>query len=123
MPVDVFKIVQALLLLSWFALSLSLIIGAITELSEVLDRFWHPTVYILFPLSGAVFMVDWLPKDLQTYVLWLPMVHGVEMLRSGYFGPGVVTHYSVSYQMLMNFVLLLIGLFLVDKAGRQVIPE
>jgi capsular polysaccharide transport system permease protein len=77
----------------------------------------------MFPLSGAGFMVDWLPKGMQSWVLLLPMVHGVEMLREGYFGNTFRFHYSVTYFMCVNLVLLFIGLALAREAGRRVEPE
>ena len=62
---------------------------------------WHPAAYLLFPLSGAAFMVDWLPTGMQKFVLLLPMVHGMEMLREGYFGSAVATHYDVAYMAVL----------------------
>jgi capsular polysaccharide transport system permease protein len=122
-PADVFKMVGAWLLLAWFAVSLGLIIGALTERSEMFARFWHTVTYLIFPFSGAIFMVDWLPKPAQDLVLWLPMVHAVEMLRDGYFGPVVRTHYNVPYLMTVNLVMLLVGLILVHKTKQLVGSE
>jgi capsular polysaccharide transport system permease protein len=84
------------------------------------ERIWHPTAYLLFPLSGAAFMVDWLPAQAQQAVLLLPMVHGVEMVRDGYFGPVVNTHYDVVYMAGCNLVLLLAALMLVRRAADHV---
>jgi capsular polysaccharide transport system permease protein len=122
-PVDIFMMMQAWALLTWFAISLALVIGAISERSELFDRFWHTITYLLFPFSGAVFMVNWLPKAAQDFVLWLPMVHGVEMLRHGYFGPLVKTYENPMYVALVNSILMLIGLAMVKEAGRRVEPE
>ena len=49
-------------------------------------------ISFLFPLSGAAFMVDWLPPAACEAVLLLPMVHGVELVREGYFGRAIHTH-------------------------------
>jgi capsular polysaccharide transport system permease protein len=57
---------------------------------------------------------------LQKFVLLLPMVHGVEMLRAGYFGNVVPTHYDVGYMALCCLVLSLVGLCLVREASRRV---
>lgn len=65
-------------------------------------------------------MVDWLPQGAQKFILLLPMVHGVEMIREGYFGNLVRTHYDLGYMAMCCLVLSLIGLFLVRDAGRRV---
>jgi capsular polysaccharide transport system permease protein len=51
------------------------------------------------------------------------MVHGVEMLRGGYYGPTVPTHYDLSYFATVNAVLLLLGLLLVDRYKHSVVAE
>jgi ABC-type polysaccharide/polyol phosphate export permease len=77
----------------------------------------------MFPLSGAAFMVDWLPTAFQKVVLLLPMVHGVEMVREGYFGNTVRTHYDAAYMAECCLVLTLLGLFLVRDAALRVEAE
>jgi capsular polysaccharide transport system permease protein len=120
LPDDLLKVVCGWLMLAWFGASLALLIGAGTAFSDIIERLWHPAAYLLFPISGAAFMVDWLPVEMQKFVLLLPMVHGVEMLRAGYFGNVVPTHYDVSYMAACCLVLSLTGLYLVREAGRRV---
>lgn len=120
MPHDPLLVVAGWLMLAWFGTALALVIGAGTAYSELVDRLWHPAAYLLFPLSGAAFMVDWLPAAAQQAVLLLPMVHGVELLREGYFGNVVRTHYDMSYMAGINLVLTAAGLLLVRAAGRRV---
>ena len=119
-PVDPLLVVGGWLMLAWFGAALAIVVGAATAYSELIDRIWHPTAYLLFPLSGAAFMVDWLPPALQQTVLLLPMVHGVEMVREGYFGNVVRTHYDVAYMASVNLVLTLVGLFILRDAANRV---
>jgi capsular polysaccharide transport system permease protein len=119
-PIDMLQVLFGWLMLAWFGMSLALLIGAATAYSEIIERLWHPTSYLLFPLAGAAFMVDWLPKSAQDIVLLLPMVHGVEMIREGYFGNIVKTHYDVGYMAMCCLMLSLSALFLVRDAGRRV---
>ena len=119
-PEDPWPIIGGWLLLAWFSLGLGLIVGALSEYSETFERTWPITTYLLFPLSGAVFMVHWLPPAAQEAVLWLPMVHGAEMIRHGYFGDLVPTHGDPIYFSAANLVLTLIGLALSREAGRRV---
>lgn len=119
-PQDMLLVVAGWLMLAWFGTALSLCVGAATAYSEIVERLWHPTAYLLFPLSGAAFMVDWLPPSGQQAVLLLPMVHGVELLREGYFGNAVRTHYDMGYMAGISLVMTLLGLLLVRDAGRRV---
>ena len=123
LPVDILTAMIGWGLLVWFAFVLSLVVGAASERSELVERVWHIFTYLLFPLSGAGFMVDWLPKVFQPFVLWLPMVHGTEMIRHGYFGNAVRTYEDPVYLLLFNVVLTLLGLALVRETGRRVEPE
>lgn len=122
-PQDIVTVIGGWLLLCWFALALGFIVGAISERSETFERVWHVVTYLMFPLSGAMFMVHWLPKAAQEAILWLPMVHGVEMIRHGYFGNIVPTYEDPAYFAVVNLALTLIGLALVRESGRRVQPE
>jgi capsular polysaccharide transport system permease protein len=119
LPEDLLKVVGGWFMLAWFGASLALLIGGGTAFSEIIERLWHPAAYLLFPLSGAGFMVEWLPVGMQKVVLLLPMVHGVEMLREGYFGGVVRTHYDLGYMTSCCLVMSLGGLYLVRQASRR----
>jgi len=119
-PQDPLEVVIGWLMLAWFGSSLAIVIGAASNLSEIVERLWHPAAYLLFPLSGAGFMVDWLPPRFQQTVLLLPMVHGVEILREGWFGDVIPTHYNIPYMAACCAILSLAGLMLQRMAGRSV---
>jgi capsular polysaccharide transport system permease protein len=116
-PEDVLQVIAAWLMLAWMGMGVAFLIGALSEFSEMVEKLWHPTQYLLFPLSGAAFLVNALPVEAQHYVLLLPMVHGVEMLREGYFGSQMVAHYSLGYMAVCNAILTLLGLAQVRKVS------
>lgn len=118
-PEDPLVVVGGWLMIAWFGTGLALTIGAATAYSELVERLWHPASYLLFPLSGAAFMVDWLPPAAREVVLLLPMVHGVELIREGYFGRSVPTHYDIPYMASCCLVLTLVGLFLLREASKR----
>jgi capsular polysaccharide transport system permease protein len=118
-PVDLLGVMLGWLMLAWFGASLALLIGAGSAFSEIVERLWHPVAYILFPMSGAAFMVDWLPKNMQQFVLLLPMVHGTEMVREGFFGNVIRTHYDLGYMAKCCMVMTFAGLYLVREAARR----
>lgn len=122
-PEDVLEVIGGWLLLAWFGMSLAFLLGALSERSELVDKFWHPAAYLLFPLSGAAFMVDTLPPAFQKVVLALPMVHGVEIIREGYFGSQFHAHYDVSYVVMICTGLTIMALAQLRVVSRGIIPE
>jgi ABC-type polysaccharide/polyol phosphate export permease len=122
-PEDISKILFAWVMLAWFGSSLAILMGALSEQSEIVEKLWHPASYLTFPLSGAAFMVDSLPKLAQDIVLMLPMVHGVELLREGYFGSTFKAHYDLSYMISVCACLTLLGLAKVREVSQKVMPE
>jgi ABC-type polysaccharide/polyol phosphate export permease len=119
-PVDLVPVLQGWFMLAWFGTALAILVGVGSAYSDLVERIWHPVAYLIFPLSGAAFMVDWLPPAAREYALILPMVHGVELLREGYFGDAVHTHHDIAYMASINLVLTLCGMFLLKDAARRV---
>jgi capsular polysaccharide transport system permease protein len=119
-PQDMLLVIAGWLLLAWFGAALAAFVGSAASFSDIVERIWHPITYLMFPLSGAAFMVDWLPPAGQEVVLWLPMVHCVEMIRDGFYGHLMSTHYDVGYVVASNLVLSLLGLVLLRLASRRV---
>lgn len=122
-PEDVMTIVAGWLSIAWFGASLAVFLGALSEKSELVEKIWHPLSYLTFPLSGAAFMVDALPAEAQRYVLYVPMVNGVELVREGYFGAHIRAHYDIPYLIGCCAVLTLLALAQVAVANREITPE
>ncbi|HYN54162.1 MAG TPA: hypothetical protein VES38_05605, partial [Methylotenera sp.] len=64
-----------------------------------------------------------LPASFQKIVLLLPMVHGIEVLREGYFGSSIHAHYDMAYMAIINLCITLLALSQVRVVSRTVIPE
>lgn len=122
-PQDILKVIFGWFMLAWFGISLALLLGGLSSRTELVEKLWHPASYLLFPLSGAAFMVDWLPQAAQQAVVWFPMVHGVELLRDGYFGSTVRTHYDMAYMAACCLLLTISGLAQERIVSREVMPE
>lgn len=122
-PVDLFPIVLGWTLLAWFGASLGLLLGAASELSEMVERIWHPVSYLLFPLSGAMFLVEWLPSSVQSLALWLPMVSANELIRLGYFGAAITAHYDIPWLVTVNMLQTMFGLYLCSVVETRVEHE
>lgn len=121
LPSDPFKVIIGWLLLAWFGISLAIAIGALSERSEVVHIIWHPAAYLLFPFSGAAYVVSGLPEKFQRAVLYFPMVHGVEIVRSGFFGSSFHAHYNIPYMVGWCLVLTFIGLGQMTIISRKIV--
>ena len=121
-PQDIFKILLGWFMTAWFGAALAFFLGCLSERSELVEKLWHPASYIMFPLSGAGFMVDWMPPAAQKALLVLPMIHGVELLREGYFGSLVRCHYNIPYMAAICLVLTALGFAQERVVSKQVIP-
>jgi ABC-type polysaccharide/polyol phosphate export permease len=56
-------------------------------------------------------------------VLYIPMVHGTEIVREGYFGSRVHAHYDLGYVVPFCLVLTFVALFTTRWVARRVVPE
>jgi capsular polysaccharide transport system permease protein len=122
-PHDLMLVLEGWMMLTWFAIGLGLTIGAATAFSPAITRIWQPTAYLLFPFSGAAFLTAWLPSNVREIILLLPMVHGVECIRAGYFAGTRTYIYDLGYMAFCNLTLTLTGLWLTLEAGKRVEAE
>lgn len=123
LPEDILQVIYGWIILAWFGFALALTLGALSEISEIVEKIWHPMAYFLFPLSGAAFMLDALPAAARGYLMYLPMVNAVEFIREGFFGSKFNAHYDMSYTIWFCAGLTVFGLTQVRRVNQIVTPE
>lgn len=111
------------LLSAWFAAATALIVAPVTQLSHIAEKLANVVGYAMIPLSGAFWMVDWLPASVQRYALVVPSADAYEMIRAGYFGLQVRSHYDLPYAVGVCAVMTLCGLLLMRRARHQLSVE
>lgn len=119
LPSDPLLMIEAWALLAWFSAGLGMTIGVCIHRSEFFSRMWSNVSLIFFSLSGAMFMVAWLPPTTREFFLYIPTVHITEMIRHGYFGNAVKTFEDPAYLITINLLLTLTGLILVRKTAEN----
>lgn len=122
-PEDFLTVAAAWILTAWFGAALAITLGALSHEYELVDKLWHPASYLLFPLSGAAFLVSALPPLAREIVLYIPVVHGVEMVREGYFGSKVEAIYDVGYLITCSLVLTVVALIATRWVERRLTPQ
>ena len=118
-PEDPLQVLGGWLLLAWFGAGLAFLVGGLSERWSVIPNIWPVFTILMFPLSGAAFIVDALPPGMQEVVLWLPMLNALEFLREGWFGSMFRAHYDLGYVVVFNLILTLIGLSVARQVGMD----
>lgn len=112
-PSNILLIYAGWFTMAWSAMGLGLILTGLVMRYEFFERIVGLVGYLMIPLSGAFFMVAWIPEGFRKFVLLLPFVHSTEMLRAGVFGEFVETFYSPYYAIIVGGVMNLIGLLII----------
>jgi len=107
-------------MLAWMSAGLALILAALGEIFEFVERFIQVITYVLIPLSGAFFMAAWLPAAARNMILVLPFIHCFEMIRGGFFGEYLTIYYNVPYTLAWCAGFSLVGLLLVQVVRDRV---
>jgi capsular polysaccharide transport system permease protein len=104
------------LYMTWWSISVALIIAPWSERSEIVHHIWPPISYIYLPVSGFFYLADWLPLAVRNVALTvLPSLHCYEMIRGGLFGQYIQVHYDLPYLSFVLAVLTLFGLWLIHN--------
>ncbi len=123
LPENPSLVVEGWLMLAWFGAALALFLGAFSMRSELIDKLWHPITYLAFPFSGAGYLAEAAPANFQKFVLYVPMIHGVEWVRDGFFGSHFTAMYSPSYLLTWNLGLTFFGFIELRNARKHIVPQ
>lgn len=109
----------AWLLMSFLAIAFALMVAVFTEIWEWSERVVQPLQYLLIPLSGSFFVVDWLPAVAQDIIWYNPLIHIYETMRAGFIGPTLRTYETMWYPIAFATVLLFFGTIGVKEARKR----
>ena len=103
-------VIEGWCLMGFVSVGIGAAMAVLTEEYEAAERFVQPFQYLIMPISGFMYMADWLPEYARNIALYIPMLHCFEITRHGFFGDAIPTYYSASYPILFAIVLLAIFL-------------
>lgn len=104
----------------WFSFSLSLIITGGTHERGFAERMVHPFSYFMIPLSGAFYMVSWIPQPYRQYLLYNPFPHMFEMIRYGVFEDTTLEYVDFGYVTAWCAALTFVGLVLMRSVKSRI---
>lgn len=122
-PQDWLLLYGGWLLVAWTGMGIGLIFAGLAIRFDVMERLVPVLSYAMVPLSGAFFMVAWLPAQYREPFLLIPFPNGIEMVRAGVFGEFVDTYYHADYGFWSGAVMLFIGMILLAGAKNRVAIE
>ncbi len=106
-------IIQGWLLLAWVAMGLAFFMAGVAEIFEVAEKFISIITYVAIPVSGFFLMAVDMPPRARAISMKVPLIHGFEMIRRGFFGSGITTIYDTQYEIYCAAVLTFVGLLVV----------
>jgi capsular polysaccharide transport system permease protein len=119
-PARPLDLMAGVALMAWLSLAVSMIVCALTNENRLAGRLVHPILYILMPLSGAFFRLQWLPQPFRTWMSWFPMVQIFELVRYGQFHSAKNTYVHPVYIIGWCMALTYIGLISLQIVRRHI---
>lgn len=119
-PARLLTLMGAILLLVWFSFGCAMMVCAGAHVSKAFAKFVHPVMYIIMPISGAFFLLSWIPQPYRDYLSWSPLMQIFEMLHTGQFNTVDSQYYDLSYIATWCLGTTLIGLLSLRITRRHV---
>jgi capsular polysaccharide transport system permease protein len=119
-PIERFDLVIAgWLTMTWLSIGACLFFACITSLYRETERFMQAFQYLLLPISGVFFLVEWTPDAAREMFWYVPLTHCYEMIRDGAMGSTVTTYYDAWYPLLWGAVLMAIGVLMMPRVREE----
>jgi capsular polysaccharide transport system permease protein len=103
-------------LVSW---ACAVFLCALGETSKVIGKMLSTFNYLMLAVGGVFFMVEWMPLWLQKYLVWVPTVQAFELIRFGYFGDALRTHWDPFNMLVCFLVPAVLGLHILRVAREH----
>lgn len=84
-PARPLMLLAGILLFTWLSFALSMCVATFTHFSHVATKLLHPAIYILLPMSGAFFLLRWIPEPYRSVLAWSPIIQSFELVHAGQF--------------------------------------
>lgn len=115
-----------MILLTWFTmfglgLGFSLILLVIGSFSPELGKLISSFFIVFYLMSGIMYSIHAIPQEYQQYLLWNPIIHGVEIIRHSVHPAYPDDLVSYWYLVKSTVVMLFLGLFLYKAREKKML--
>jgi len=119
-PADLLTMLIGWFMLIWFSLTFVLLMAALADLSETIERVSHMITYLMLPVSGVFMPTFLIPQPYRDYLLLFPLVDCVEWFHHGYYGDRMPSYYFPEYTIIALIWMTLFSYALINIANRRV---
>jgi capsular polysaccharide transport system permease protein len=110
--------------MTWWCVSIGLVIAAFSERTVIFEKIWQPISYMYLPVSGFFYMAAWIPARIRDVLLTvMPALPSYEMIRGGIFGPIVRVYYDIPQLTFTLAAITLFGLLGLHDVRRYLVNE
>ncbi len=121
--VDFLKFLMIYGLLSFFAFGLGLIFGVLNTLYPEPGKFFPMVLRPLMFISATFFSINEIPGNLQQLLLWNPLIHAFELMRSCFSSSYNVSLVSIEYLSLCTLTAMTLGMLMFRANWRKMLTE
>jgi len=123
-PRDMPMVFVGYVYMTWWCVSVGLVLAAFSDRTNVFEKVWSPVSYIYLPVSGCFYMAAWLPASAREILLtFSPALQCYEMIRGGLFGPVVQVYYDIPRLTFILAAITLFGLLGLRDARRHLVND
>jgi len=107
-------------LIAWISTAAAMIVAFVSFGRPTVERMLHVFSYFMMPISGAFFMVEWLPTEYQKIVVWNPLTVIFETIRYGQFETASPDFINLGYVLAVTSFLTYTGLILLRRLRDRI---
>ncbi|MFM5068526.1 ABC transporter permease [Aeromonas veronii] len=122
-PDDPLQVIMIYLLLMVFSFSLGILFCVICSLFQEADKFLSLLMMPLLFISCVMYPLATIPSQYQHWFLWNPLVHALELIRSGWLAGYQSPDVSSSYLATVTLVLLTFAMSCYRLSHRRLIAR
>jgi capsular polysaccharide transport system permease protein len=119
-PADWLDFALGYLLIIWFSFAFVLIMAALAELSDTIERISHIILYLMLPFSGVFIPLMAIPESIREWMILFPLISAVEYFHHGYYGTRMETYYDLPWTLLAILAMTLFAYAITNISIRKV---
>lgn len=121
--IDVGKVALSYMMIIALGVGIGTINSFLTLAFPIWQSVWAVMTRPIFLVSCIFFLLESVPKFYQDILWYNPLVHPIGMMRDAFFPYYDPNYVSVVYTMMLSAILMLIGLFLLNRYHRDILDK